>query len=64
MIAPFLFPIVLDNTMREATDGKEKELGFKLDWRGSRRQHPTVFKDTDFADDFVKGHKPSSISSH
>ena len=50
-LAPFLFAIVLDYTMRQAIDGKVEELGFKLDPRRSRRQQPTVTTDTDFADD-------------
>ena len=49
-LAPFLFVIVLDYTMRQAIDGKEEELCFKQDRRRKRRQHPTVITDTDFTD--------------
>ena len=47
----YIFAIVLDYAMRRAIDGREEELGFKVDrWR-SRRHHPVVITDTDFADD-------------
>ena len=52
-LAPFLFAIVLDYCMRQAIEGREEELGFKLDRRRSRRQHPIVITDTDFADDIA-----------
>ena len=52
-LAPFLFVIVLDYTMRQAIDEKEEKLGFKLDQRRSRQQHPTVITDTDFSDDIA-----------
>ena len=48
--ASFLSAIVLDYTMRQAIDGKEEKLGFKLDRRRSRRQHPTLITDADFSD--------------
>ena len=50
MLTTFPFIIVLDYITRQAIDGKE-ELSFKLDWRRSRWQHPSVITDTDFADD-------------
>lgn len=43
--------IVLNYAMRRAIDGREEELGFKVDRRRSRRHHPVVITDTDFADD-------------
>ena len=52
-LAPFLFVIVLDYTMRQAIDGKGEKLCFKLDRRRKRQQHPTVITDTDFADDIA-----------
>ena len=47
----YIFAIVLDYAMRRAIDGREEELGFKVDRRRSRRHHPVVIADTDFADD-------------
>ena len=47
----YIFAIVLDYAMRRAIDGREEELGFKADRRRSRRHHPVVITDTDFADD-------------
>ena len=47
----YIFAIVLDYAMRRAIDGREEELGFKVDRRRSRRHHPVVITDTDFADD-------------
>ena len=52
-LAPFLFAIVLDFCMKQAIDGRFEELGFKLTRRRSRRQHPTIVTDTDFADDIA-----------
>ena len=52
-LAPYLFAIVLDYAMRKAIGGREEELGFKLDRRRSRRQHPVILTDTDFADDIA-----------
>ena len=39
--------------MRKAIGGREEELGFKLDRRRSRRHHPVILTDTDFADDIA-----------
>ena len=50
-LAPYIFAIVLDYAMRRAIDGREEELGFKVDRRRSRRHHPVVIADRDFADD-------------
>ena len=47
----YIFAIVLDYAMRRAIDGREEALGFKVDRRRSRRHHPVVITDTDFADD-------------
>ena len=71
MLEASLFAIVLDYTMRQIIDGREEQLGFKLDLRKSRRQHPTVITDTGFADDIAlitelhdhRGHEPSSRTS-
>ena len=52
-LAPFLFAIVLDYAMRKALDGREEELGFKLEKRRSRRHPPVIVTDTDFADDIA-----------
>ena len=53
-LASFLFAIVLDYTMRQAIDGKEEKLRFKLDRIGrSRRQHPTLITDGDFSDEIA-----------
>ena len=52
-LAPFLFAILLDYTTRQTIAGKEETLGSKLDRRRSRRQHPTVNTDTDFAVDIA-----------
>ena len=41
-LAPYIFAIVLDYAMRRAIDGREEELGFKVDRRRSRRHHPVV----------------------
>ena len=50
-LAPFLFAIVIDYTMRQALEGKEEELGLIIERRRSRRCPPVVMTDTDFADD-------------
>ena len=52
-LAPFLFAIVLDYAMRQALNGREEELGFKIERRRSRRHRPVVVTDTDFADDIA-----------
>ena len=52
-LAPYLFAIVLDYAMRQALDGKEEELGLHIEKRRSRRQHPIIITDTDFAVDIA-----------
>ena len=52
-LAPYLFAIVLDYAMRKALEGKEEELGFKLERRRSRRHPPVTITDIDFADDIA-----------
>ena len=52
-LAPFLFVIVLDYAMRQATEGKEEELGLTLYPRQSRRIPAKAMTDIDFADDIV-----------
>ena len=52
-MAPYIFAIVLDYAMRRAIDGREEELGFKVERRRSRRHHSVVITDTDFADDIA-----------
>ena len=52
-LAPYLFVIVLDYAMRQATQGKEEELGFTLRTRQSRRTPAICLTDLDFADDIA-----------
>ena len=52
-LAPFLFAIVLDYVMRQALDDKVEDLVFYLDRKRSRRHHPIVITDIDFADDIA-----------
>ena len=52
-LEPFLFVIVLEYAMRQAIDGKEKQLGFKVYKRRSRRVPAKAIADLDFADDIV-----------
>ena len=52
-LAPYLFAIVLDYVMRQAINGREEELGFKLMRRRSRRHPPVVVTDLDFDDNFA-----------
>ena len=49
-LAPYLFAIVIDYTMRQAVGDQELDLGFKLDKRRSRRRQPIAITDLDFAD--------------
>ena len=39
-LAPYLFAIVIDYTMRQAVGDQQLALGFKLDKRRTRRQQP------------------------
>ena len=50
-LAPFLFIIVLDYALRQATSNMDEELGFTLTPRRSRRIPPVTITDLDFADD-------------
>jgi len=50
-LAPFLFIIVLDYAMRQATSDMETELGFTIIPRKSRRIPAVTLTDLDFADD-------------
>lgn len=52
-LALYLFAIVLDYAMRRAINWREEEHGLKVDRRRSRRHHPVVITDTDFADDIA-----------
>ena len=52
-LAPYLFAIVIDYTMRQAVGDQELDLGFKLDKRRSRRRQPITITDLDFADDIA-----------
>ena len=52
-LAPYPFVLVLDYVMRKTLEGKEEELGFKLQRRRSRRVTPTIMTDLDFADDIA-----------
>ena len=52
-LAPYLFIIVLDYTMRKALKEKGNDFGFQLQPRKSRRHPPKVMADLDFADDIA-----------
>ena len=52
-LAPYLFVIVLDYAMRQATEGKEEELGLTIKPRQSRRVPAVSITDLDFADDIA-----------
>lgn len=52
-MAPYIFSIVLDYAMTRVLDGREEDLGFKIDRRRSRRHHPVLIIDTGFADDIA-----------
>ena len=52
-LAPYIFTIMIDYAMRQATDNDALELGFKLDRKRSRRHNPNVITDLDFADDIA-----------
>ena len=45
-LSPYILAIVLDYAMRRAIDGREEELGFKVDRRRRSRHHPVVITDT------------------
>ena len=50
-LAPFLFIIALDYTLRKAINGREQELGFTITPRKSRRSPAVALADLDYADD-------------
>ena len=52
-LSPYLFVIILDYALRKAIKGREEELGFTIVPRRSRRVHPIVLTDLDFADDIA-----------
>ena len=52
-LAPYIFTIMIDYAMRQATDNDALELGFKLDRKRSRRHNPNVITDLDFADNIA-----------
>ena len=51
--ALYLIIIVLDYALRQAIVGREEELGFTITPRLSRRVHPVILTDLDFADDIA-----------
>ena len=52
-LAPYIFTIMIDYTMRQAIGNDALDLGFKLDRKRSRRHNPDVITDLDFADDIA-----------
>ena len=52
-LSPYLFIIVLDYALRKAINGHAYELWFTIVPRKSRRLHPTLLTDLDFADDIA-----------
>ena len=52
-LAPYIFTIMIDYAMRQATGNDAPELGFNLDRKRSRRHNPNVITDLDFADDIA-----------
>ena len=52
-LSPYLFVIILDYALRKAIKGCEEELGFTIVPRRSRRVHPIVLTDLEFADDIA-----------
>ena len=52
-LAPFLFVNALDYAMRKALGDDEKDLGFTITPRRSRRHPKEVLSDLDFADDIA-----------
>ena len=52
-LAPFLFIIAMDHALRLAISGREEELGLTLVPRKSRRVHPIMVTDLDYADDIA-----------
>ena len=52
-LAPYLFAIVIDYTMRQAVGNQELDPGFKLDKRRSIQRQSIATTDLDFADDIA-----------
>ena len=52
-LAPYIFTVMIDYAMRQATGNDPLELGFKLDRKRSRRHNLKVITDLDFADDIA-----------
>ena len=52
-LSPFLFVNALDYAMRKALGDDEKDLGFTITPRRSRRHSKEVLSDLDFADDIA-----------
>ncbi|XP_015753298.1 PREDICTED: uncharacterized protein LOC107333054 [Acropora digitifera] len=52
-LAPYLFVIVLDYALRQAIQGREEDLGFRLTRRLSSRKRAVVVTDLDFAEDIA-----------
>ena len=52
-LAPFLFIIVLDYTLRGALNGYEEQLGYTISPRRSKRQSAVTLTDPHFADDIA-----------
>ena len=50
-LAPFLFIIVLDYALRQAIQGRERELGFTITPRRSTRHPAETLTDLDYTDD-------------
>jgi len=50
-LSPYLFIIVLDYALRQATDGMEEELGLTITTKRFRRTPAVTLTDLDFADD-------------
>lgn len=52
-LAPYIFIIALDYTLRRATEGREEQLGFTATPRKSRRVGQVMKTDFDFANDIA-----------
>ena len=52
-LAPYVFVKILDYALRKAIKDREEKLGFTIVPRKSRRVHPIVLTDLDFAEDIA-----------
>ena len=52
-LAPYIFIIVLDYTMRQEIGNEPGIIGFKLDNKRSRQHKPAIITDFDFTDDIA-----------